>query len=262
MFECRYCGNVFEKLTTRGACPACGAPKPERLQPEMQTVVVREYVYVNETPRARAYYAPPSPSFKQQAYNTFGYRVVTVGFLLIVALLVASFVYWLNYRISPPASTDPSYQLKFPTALPTATPVASENLWEKEVWLTSEEARGLRVWENVVNLAYLEKGGALYSAGHSFAFAESVWVKSKPLGLTELTVTGTSVQLKAGGYPYTLNVLQPFILASQPTKVNVVDAQGSVWQADLAVITTASINDVISGLTVKILPNPNLSLTY
>ncbi len=262
MFECGYCGNVFEQLTTIGACPACGGPKPKRLQPEVQTVIVREYVHINETPRHSSYYAPPRPSFKQQAYNTLGYRLTTAIFILLVVILAISFVYWLNYRVSPPATSDPSYQLKLPTALPTATSVVENNPWKDEAWLTSVEAISLRTQENVLNLAYLEKGGVLYSKEHSFAFNDATWVESKPLGLTELTLTGTAVQLKAGGYSYTLNVLQPFVQASQPNMVVVVDAQGSVWQADFSSLTITSVNNVVSGLTIQIFPNPNLSTTY
>lgn len=264
MYECRYCTTVFPTLPSEGGCPRCGAPNPKHLEPEVVRVVETKYVYVPE----RSYYTPRFTSYPVRAarssfFGTFGYKLATFLLVLAVALLVAWFFYWLGYRAPALKTTDPSYQLTLPTALPTAVSVPTINPWNSENWLTAGQARNLREKENVVNLAFLENGGAKYSADHSFTLSsEHPWEQAKPLGVTELTLTETSVLMKAGGYEYTLNILQPFVLASQPTKVIVVDAQGAIWQAELSSLTIAALSDVVSGLTITIAPNPNLSFTY
>lgn len=255
MFKCRYCESVFPTLGTRGTCPNCGGPGLKQVDPE----VVTKYVYVSD------YYVPPvtyNPVrfTRRWAYNTFGYRFVTAMLFVLLVVVVGSFVYWLSYRA--PRAPQPD-RLALPTAVSTPTNVPDTNSWRDEKWLDAKETRLLREKENVINLAYLDRGEAKYSKEHSFVwYPENPWVQTRPLGVTELTVSGTSAQIKAGGYAYTINALQPFVLASQPSKVNVVDVTGNVWQADLALLSIASLDDVVSGLSITIAPNPNLSVTY
>jgi len=266
MFQCKYCLTLLLELPVKGGCPRCGAPDPKELEPEVVRVVDTRYVHI-PTPTG-SYYTPrfvnnPVAAVRSQFFGMFGYKLASVILVLVVAILVASFIYWLNYRAAPLKTTDPAYQLSLPTALPTVISVQNTDPWRNENWFSAEDARNLRSKENVVNLAFLENGGAKYSADHSFIFqSRDPWKQTKPLSMTELSITGTSVQLKAGGHDYTLNVLQPFVLASQPTKVVVIDTDGVIWQADLSMLTIASINDVVSGLTVSLPPNPNLSFTY
>ena len=261
MFKCSYCECVFQTLGDSGTCRNCGAPGMKQVKPEVVTKIVTQYVYVP----VRDYYVPPTTYnpvrfTRRWAYSTFGYRFVTAILFVLIAVVVGSFVYWLNYRAPTVPQPD---RLMLPTALPTPTSVPDTNPWRDEKWLGVEETRALREKENVVNLAYLDRGEAKYSAEYSFAwYPEIPWVQARPLGVTELTVSGTSAQIKSGGYAYTINVFQPFVLASQPAKVNVVDAKGNVWQADLASLSIAALDDVVSGLSVTIAPNPNLSVTY
>ncbi len=260
MFKCRYCESVFQTLGDRGTCRNCGAPGLKPVEPEVETRIVKEYVYVP----VRDYYLPPTYNpvrlTRRWAYSTFGYRFVTAMIFVLIALVVGSFVYWLNYRAPTVPQPD---RLVLPTVLPTPTSVPDTNPWRNEKWLDTEGMRELREKENVVNLAYLDRGEAKYSSEHSYAwYPEVPWVETRPLGVTELTVSGTSVQIKAGGYAYTINVFQPFVLASQPAKVNIVDAKGDVWQADLVSLSIATLDDVVTGLSITIAPNPNLSVTY
>lgn len=255
MYKCLYCESVFPRLPEKGTCPNCGGPglkemkRPEPTQDEMAFIVP---IVKNPVRRAKIW-----------VFRTFGFKAVMTTMVILILILLASFVYWLMWRASAPSTTDPSYQLILPTAASTVTPIPNTNPWQNENWLTAQEARALRNQLNVVNLALLDNGGALYSANHSYRFTgKEPWQQAKPLSMTELTVSGTSATIKAAGYDYTLNVYQPFILASQPTKVIVVDAESHIWQADTQSLTITSLNDVISGLTTEIAPNSNLSFTY
>ena len=263
MLECRYCATVFSKLPEEGNCPKCGGPGPKRLEPARVEVIKHEYMYITGSDAIPYYLPSRGLSPLQSIFSTFGFKTVTFVLIMIVASLVISFVSWLLWRAPGLKTTDPSYQFSLSTTQPTATQAAELDPWKDESWLSFEEAQKLRKQENIVNLAYLDRGGAQYSAEHSFVFIpEEPWVKTKPLGLTTLSVTDTAIQIKASGHDYTLNVYQPFVLMSQPEKVVTVDAQGVIWQAELSDLSISSLNDVVSKLPIVIAPNPNLTYSY
>ncbi|PIZ24152.1 hypothetical protein COY48_04510 [Candidatus Collierbacteria bacterium CG_4_10_14_0_8_um_filter_43_86] len=263
MFECRYCGNIFEKLTDIGACPACGGPKPKRLQPEVRTMIVDRYVYMPATARSPEYYTPPQRTFKQQAYGTLGYKLVAGFTVLTVAAFVVWFAYfWFFYRNSDLRDSNPALRNTVPTAISiTVTPNVSSNPWLDGQWLTSQEALGLREQTNVINLALLTNGQAKYRTD-SLVFDRKVWIQFRPFGLTEASVSGTTVALKINGEHYFLNIYQPFIIEGQWDYVYVVDETGRVWRIAMAQANLVDLPAAQNSLPVIITPNEDLSLSY
>lgn len=260
--QCRYCATVFN-ASARGGCPQCGGPNPTVLEPEKVAVVQREYVYVSK-PQSD-YYAPrfsshPYESVRSIYFGSLGFKLGSFLLFILAIGLVLSFVWALTYRAPALVPQDRNF---LPTSVPTATTAVDTNPWQNEQWLSSDQAKALRYEENVVNLAYLKNGGAFYSVDHSVtAVFTDAWQNTKPLGMTELNINGTSVRFNVGGYVYTLNVFQPFVLDGQPEKINVIDPQGHVWQADILAVKIQSLADVKSMLTTTLAPNPNLSFTY
>lgn len=262
MFECRYCGNVFEELTNVGACPACGGPKPKQLQPEVRTMMVDRYVYVPATTRSPEYFTPPEPTFRQRLYLSLGYKVAGGLTAVVVTALVAVFAYfWFFYDLGAPKDSGSAYQNIIPTAVFTVTPYHSQDPWRNTVWLTSEEALALRTQEQVIHLALLDRGGARYT-NSSVIFVPGLWQPTKPLGVTEITVSGTSFEITINGFTYSLNVFQPFVIDDQPETIYLVDPNGQIWKTDLENATLYDLEAAQGGLPILISPNPGLSPTY
>ncbi|OGM26755.1 hypothetical protein A2962_03115 [Candidatus Woesebacteria bacterium RIFCSPLOWO2_01_FULL_39_61] len=258
MFECKYCASVFERLAEGGNCPKCGGPGPKQIQPEVVEVVVKEYVYV-QPPSTSSYYVPTRLNPVQSTYSKLGYQLATTLFVIGLIVLIVIAVYVFTYR-SPIRQTG---EYSLPTAAPSPTAVPETNPWRNELWLSPEEARELRDEANVVNLAYLERGNASYSAEHSFAFSEAdPWKEVTSLGITEITVNGTSVLIEAYGYEYNLNVYQPFVVAQQSDKVFVINTKRVVWAADLTNLAIVSNDEAEEELPFSIEPNQNLSFTH
>ncbi|KKU33369.1 hypothetical protein A3K29_05510 [Candidatus Collierbacteria bacterium RIFOXYB2_FULL_46_14] len=262
MFECRYCGNVFEKLTDVGACPACGGPKPKCLQPEVLTMIVDRYVYMPATSRSPEYYTPPQRTLKQQAYSTLGYKLV-VGFTaLAVTAFVAWFAYlWFFYDLGAPKDADPSFRDYIPTSVASPTTYVIENPWSNTIWLSSSEALALRTQEQVIHLAYLSRGEAKYT-NQSAIFDANSWSRTTPLGVSQLSTSGTGVTITVNGSEYHLNILQPFVIANQPQTIFIVDLTGQIWSVGVASANLVDLQTAQSRLTVTITPNGDLSLTY
>jgi len=262
MYECRYCGNVFENLTRVGACPACGGPQPKRLKKDVEEVIVEKYVYIQATPRVSAYYTPPEPTFIQRIYGTFGYKVVFGGIMLAATSLVIWFLYfWFFYRTGTPKDSDPKYQNIIPTAVASVTPYIDDDPWRDTIWITSDEALTLRENTQVVNLAWLGRGEARYT-NKSIVFSSDVWQKTKPLGLTELKIDGTGFQTNINGYRYYLNIFQPFVINGQPKVVYLVDSRGQIWKIDSDDIKLVDLESAQNSLSIQISPNPRLSPTH
>ena len=262
MFECRYCGNVFERLTNVGACPACGGPKPKRLQPEVRTMIVDRYVYMPATSRSPEYYTPPQRTFKQQAYSTLGYKLVAGFTALTVIVFVAWVAYsWFFYRTGAPKDTDPSYQNIIPTAVASPTPFVHEDLWSNTNWLTSNEVMALRTQEQVIHLAFLNRGEAKYT-NQSVIFDTNRWSRTIPQGVSEFDLSGTSVTIMVNGFEYHLNVLQPFVIANQPQTIFIVDLDGEIWSIDMVRANLVDLQTAQSSLPIIITPNGDLSLSY
>ena len=160
--------------------------------------------------------------------------------------------------------SDPDQKYFIPTAKPSATAVVSNNPWASyNEWLTIKEAADLRTLENVINLAYLEDGYALYSKVHSIVFIahENLWERTRPLGVERLNVSGTAVNFIYRGQQFSLNTYQPFVFAEFPDKIYIVDTLANIWEAKLDSLELVSINVAIESLTLTIAPNNNLSFT-
>jgi hypothetical protein len=141
--------------------------------------------------------------------------------------------------------------------------IQNTNPWKDVEWMTQADAQNLRTQQNVINLAYLQAGGAEYSQNLSIIFAPGApWRQTKPLGMESLSVSGTSIAFSAYGNTYVLNVYQPFTFAENPEKVIVVDMKGGVWQADASVLKTVSVGEATPALPVVVSPNPDLTFSY
>lgn len=257
MFECPYCASVFEHVTETGSCPACGAPKPKRLQPEVQVVVVDRYLYVE----SRDYYAPPQPTVTQRAYSSLGYKIVsTLSIATLIVVVVALVYFWNFYQVNVPNDSDPSLQYTVPTSVSTPTAYTTINLWTQTKWLSSDEALSLREKSQVVNLAYLDRGQAKYADG-SLVLNES-WEQFKPLSVTSLDLHGSSIELTVNGDKYFLNIYQPFVIHGQPEYVYLVDQNSQIWRLNSNHVTLTNLDTVHNSLSVDIAPNPKLSPTY
>lgn len=262
MFECRYCGNVFEKLTDVGACPACGGPKPKHLQLEVRTMIVDRYVYVPATSWSPEYYTPPQRTFKQQAYSTLGYKLVAGFTALAVTVFVAWFIYlWFFYDLGAPKDSDPGYRNFIPTAVASPTTYVHNDPWGETNWLTSSEVMALRTQEQVIHMAYLNRGEAKYT-DQSVIFDAKGWSRTTPLGVSQLATSGTGVTIKVNGFEYHLNTLQPFVIANQPQNIFIVDLKGHIWSIDMANVNFVDLQTAQSSLPVTITPNGDLSLSY
>ncbi len=183
--------------------------------------------------------------------------------LVIVPVLAVGYLVFVLFRTGPATPlSDPLSKYFIPEAKPSATPYLISNPWESETWLASSEARALRDQENVINLAFLEDGQALYSKDHSLIFTEESWARSKPLGIDDFNIDGTYVHFTVKGADYNLNVYQPFVLSDFPNLIYIADLNGSVWVLDLASANKVSIQEAVETLTVEIAPNPDLTFTY
>lgn len=260
-YECPWCSTLFKAPSTGViACPNCGGPKPKRIVTEVFERVRETYVYVSTGPTD--YYRNPSPTFSEQVYDTFGYKVVSGIFLTGVLAFLVFFLYmWFFHRTGAPKDIDPRYQNIIPTAVATVTPYQDNNPWQNTQWLNTEEALALRTQENAINLAYLERGGAKYTT-ISVVFISESWQMTKPLGVTEKTVNGTTVKLKINGDEYYLNVYQPFVIKGQENTLFLVDRTGQIWKIDLTSITLVDLETAQNNLPVVISPNPRLNSTY
>jgi hypothetical protein len=143
----------------------------------------------------------------------------------------------------------------------TATERVEIDVWAGVEWLNSEEALDLREQEQVVNLAYLDRGGAKYHPDKSVRFGDN-WVMKKPLGVSNLTLNGTNFEMVVNGDEYSLNVYQPFVIDDQPEVIYLVDDHGQVWMIDWSPGILVDLEIVQEELQLKLLPNSNLSPTY
>lgn len=184
-------------------------------------------------------------------------------FGLVLALLGGIFwvIYWFQYRGSMPEISNPSQQHILPTIEPSATPILNTNPWQNEYWLSSAEALLLREEENVINLAYLEGGGAKYSTDSSLIFSDG-WQEIKPIGMSELSVSGTATTFVLNGQKYDLNTYQPFVDSGNSEFIYMVDVNSKTWRINANSVRIVSVEKAINMLTFTINPNPNLSFTY
>lgn len=188
-----------------------------------------------------------------------------IGKALLVLIPVLAIVYgvFVLFRTGPATPlSNPLSKYFVPEVIPSATPVTDTNPWQNEAWLSSSEARALREKENIVNLAFLSDGQALYSKDHSVILMEEGWTKAIVLGLENMTVEATSVRFVIKGNDYTLNIYQPFVSAEYPSRVYIVDSLGVIWGLDLANVSLVSIQTAVEALPVQLAPNPDLTFTY
>lgn len=260
-YKCKYCSTLFKEPRTDAiVCPNCGAPDPTRIVPEVYQRAVETYIPV-PTPTGN-YYRNPQPSRSEWVYDTFGYKVASFLFGGTAIVLIGLFVYfWFFHRIGAPKDSDPAYQNMINTPVPTVTAYApNPSPVDILAWLSTSEALDLRTQENVVNLAYLNRGGAKYT-DVSLVFNQT-WEMTKPQGITELQVTGTFVTMKVNGDKYVLNVYQPFVIAGQEQVVFIVDQNGQIWKKILNTTDLLSLDQVQQFLPTKLEVNPNLNPTY
>jgi len=193
-------------------------------------------------------------------------RLAIVGLIFLVSAIALWFVIWITYVGPRGQLSNPENQLAVATALPKATPTpnAPSSAWENGGWLSPDEARALRQQPNVINLALLGKDGSvMFSQSFSITFsAESGWTRAKPVNITALEVSQTSVQMTADGKDYVLNVLQPFMFADQQQYVWIVDLQGNLWQIMSDNVQLDTLENVTSTLPVGLPPNPQLSFSF
>lgn len=193
-----------------------------------------------------------------------GRILLRLGKLLVFLAIVVAvlwLVYWFLYVGPRPAISNPAQQHVIPTLEPTATAITNANPWQNEEWMSPAEALALRSQANVINLAYLSGGGAKYSRNHSLNLSTG-WQEIKPLGMSELSVTNTSISFKLNGQKYTLNTYQPFVNGENPQYVYIIDLNGRTWRAAVSEVRIASLDEAISTLPMMINPNPDLSFTY
>ena len=152
---------------------------------------------------------------------------------------------------------------KFRTAVATATQRTTTGPWENLSFLSNQEANGLRSESQVINLAFLSRGQALYNQ-KSIAFDTQIWRETTdvPLGISELTMNGTDYKIKVKNFEYYLNVYQPFVLDEQPNICFVVDSNSKIWILDAEQVKLVDVETAQLSLPVNIAPNPKLSPTY
>lgn len=260
MYQCTYCSTVFKEPVHVLACPKCGGPNPTKLPTEVFERVTTQYLFVDS--RSGGYYRNPAPSLREQAYFTLGFKVLTgLTITAVLACVVALIYFWYFYNLGAPKDADPAYRNIIPTAMVSVTPYQSNNPWQDTYWLSSSEAASLRDQNQVVNLAYLIRGEARY-ANQGVVFNPEVWQKTKPLGVSSLTMDGTGLEVALGNYNYYLNIYQPFTIDGQTEKLYLVDEAGQFWTANLINITLVDLEAVKNSLPVVISPNPRLSPTY
>lgn len=188
-------------------------------------------------------------------------RLFKLGLILVFFAGIIWAVYWFQYYGPRPEISNLERQHTLPTLEPTATALVNTNPWQNEEWMSSAEALNLRLQTNVVNLAYLQGGGAKYSRNHSLILT-SVWQEIKPLGMSELSVEGTSIAFRLNSQKYVLNTYQPFVDAENPSYIYVVDLNGRTWRTNVDLIEVVLLEDAVNSLPIVINPNLNLSFTY
>ena len=119
----------------------------------------------------------------------------------------------------------------------------------------------MRTQEQVIHLAYLSRGEAKYT-NQSAIFDANSWSRTTPLGVSQLSTSGTGVTITVNGSEYHLNILQPFVIANQPQTIFIVDLTGQIWSVGVASANLVDLQTAQSRLTVTITPNGDLSLTY
>jgi hypothetical protein len=198
--------------------------------------------------------------------SLLGRILVRVARLVVVLLVIGILLYagfWFLHVGPLPANSNPEQQNILPTVVSSPTAMVNTNAWSNEMWMTANDAQSLQKKENVINLAYLQAGGAQYSQNHSITFKpEMPWQQMKPLGITTLSVTNTAIQFSANGYTYVLNVYQPFVLAENPDTVIIVDGKGAIWQAQVFALKIVSVEEVLQTLPITVNPNSGLTFTY
>lgn len=198
-----------------------------------------------------------------QVLDRFLRRVMIACIALGLTLLVAlGFYYAFIYYGTKSPFTDPRHQVEVFQPAPTLGPRVINDPWVDPSynWASIEEAQALRRQAQVINLAILSTGNVRYSRDKSVSFngGKEPWQRSNPFGLQTLSVEGTAVQFSLSGFTYNLNVLQPFMVRSEPGTIYVVDPKGQVWKAP----DTVGIVPLDQVKTQPIGVNPELSLSY
>lgn len=188
---------------------------------------------------------------------------VKFGWALLGVLLLCYVAYWITFIGPKSRLTNQDLQTQIATPIPSPIPNLMSTWTDDHVWLNPDEAMRLRKQLNVVNLALLSDGGARYSATSSLHFSpEDQWRPAVNVQISGLLVEGTRVQLTTEGEQYVLNMVQPFVLESKPSKVYVVDPKGNLFVRDLDPTTLTPIAQVQNMLQLELPANPNLSLTF
>jgi hypothetical protein len=181
--------------------------------------------------------------------------IMTVIVLIAVGTIIASILF---HGPSYPQST----QLPPVQATQTAHPVV--DIWGGYEKLTQAQARDLRTQENVFNLGILDGGSIIYLKGYGVRFNPEnpgSWQEmNQPPGLTNLSVSGTSIQVGADSKTYTLNLYQGFVRLKDQANLYLVDKDGHIWSTKYSKEVVVSLDQVHA--PIQIAPNPELNLTY
>lgn len=264
-FKCKYCSTLFkEPRTGTIVCPNCGAPDPTRIVPEVYQRVVETYIPVS-TPTGN-YYRNPQPSRSEWVYDTFGYKATIASVLVVVIAFSLWAFYWLSFRYDNISKPDPNNISKVPTSsIMTPTEVVYNDPYVDIVWLTNDEFSILTKQENTINLVQLKNGQAIYAKQVSSTFNESVWQMTRPLGVSDVTISSTNntaVNMKINGYWYNINIYQPFVIAGLDSLIFIVDKDGQIWMKNFSMQNLVSLEVARSSIPMTINPNENLTPTY